>query len=347
MPESLEFELGKAADILVRQMLKLKAGESFLITIDSEGDWRVAEATARAAQAVDAKTAVVWYAAPPGVGAAADPYLPDSLKAAITHCDAWVEFANEYLLYSGPWQEMYKQHRVKYICLGAGMNSEMFVRCLGKINFPVLIEFQNRLYQMTKNARKMRITTHAGTDISFENNPTRPIDNHTGVADNPDIPHMLPGQIGWEPIEETMNGTVVFDGSLYPPIGLLRGPVFLEVKNAKIVKVSGASDAKTFEAWLASWNDPAMYNVVHLCYGCNPGAKLTGNIIEDERVWGVVEWGIGFAPPSVMGKAGPAASHTDGICLNPSIWLDDVQIEKEGRYVEPKLAQLAKKFGKQ
>jgi len=40
--------------------------------------------------------------------------------------------------------------------------------------------------------------------------------------------------------------------------------------------------------------------MAHICYGFNPGAKLTGDIVEDERVWGCVEWGIGHmrsAPP--------------------------------------------------
>lgn len=34
-----------------------------------------------------------------------------------------------------------------------------------------------------------------------------------------------------------------------------------------------------------------------LRYGFNPGAVLTGNIVEDERVWGSTEWGIGYVSP--------------------------------------------------
>ena len=98
MPGYLELELAKAADIIVRELFKLKEGESFLITIDTEADWRVAEATARAAEAVGAKVAVIWHSSPPGYGKVADPYLPDSLKAAIPNCDAWVEFNYEWLL---------------------------------------------------------------------------------------------------------------------------------------------------------------------------------------------------------------------------------------------------------
>jgi leucyl aminopeptidase (aminopeptidase T) len=42
----------------------------------------------------------------------------------------------------------------------------------------------------------------------------------------------------------------------------------------------------------------------------------------------------------------PAPSHTDGICLNTSAWLDGIQILDEGRVVDEELAQLAKELGK-
>ena len=348
MPEYLELELAKAADVLVRELFKLKEGESFLITIDTESDWRVAEATARAAETVGAKVAVIWHTAPPGYGKVADPYLPDPLKAAIPNCDAWVEFNYEWLLYSTPWEEAIKTNRVRYLCL-VGMDAPMMVRCIGKVNFPVLREFQNKISEMTHKAKHMRITTPAGTDVEFDNDPKRPITNEL-FADTPG-PHFLLGQIGWAPIEESINGVIVFDGSFSgggeANLGVLREPIKLTVKEGKIVKVEGGAEAKFVEKWLASFNDPNMYNMAHVCYGFNPGAKLTGVCLEDERVWGSTEWGIGYQGPMFKGKAGPAASHADGICLNSSVWLDDELIMQEGKIIHPELKELAKKLGKE
>ena len=62
-----EFELGKAAKILVEELFKLKAGEEFVITFDTESDMRVVEATARATFAAGAKPIVIWLASPLGV----------------------------------------------------------------------------------------------------------------------------------------------------------------------------------------------------------------------------------------------------------------------------------------
>jgi leucyl aminopeptidase (aminopeptidase T) len=37
--------------------------------------------------------------------------------------------------------------------------------------------------------------------------------------------------------------------------------------------------------------------------------------------------------------------HTDGVICMPSVWLDDVKIEDEGRYVHPELVELCREMG--
>ena len=45
--------------------------------------------------------------------------------------------------------------------------------------------------------------------------------------------HYLSGQIGWTPILETINGTLVFDGSVEPPCGLLTEPIIITVEKVE------------------------------------------------------------------------------------------------------------------
>ena len=85
--------------------------------------------------------------------------------------------------------------------------------------------------------------------------------------------------------------------------------------------------------WLKSFKDPAMHNVSHVSYGFNPGARLTGRMLEDERVYGISCWGFGNQVALLQGKAGSAPAHTDGIIMNPSIWADRFQFEKDGQYL--------------
>lgn len=341
MVNFMDFELAVAAQKLVKDVLKVSSGEEVVITADTSSDWGVVEATARAVAVVGGKPVVFLHQTPVGVGKAADPYLPTrSLKAVLSVADVWIEFNRNWLLYSTPYWEAMSVGRVRYICL-VGMNADMMVRTIGRVNVGLLYDFQRKLAEVTRKSKHMRIKTPAGTDLEFENDPSRPVlveGEVTGPGE-----YMLFGQVDWAPVEESINGVLVFDGSVWPPeeLGLLKNPIKLYVKDGVVRRVEGGLEARIFERWLKSFNDEKMFNVAHLSYGCNPGAKLTGNILEDERVWGVVEWGLGSQSSTFKGRLGPASSHTDGICLNPTLWGDGEKIIDNGEYVHPELRELA------
>lgn len=343
-----EYELGKASTMLTSELFALKPGETIVITADTESDARVVDATARAAFSCGAKPMVIWCASPLGVGKAADPALPlEALTAALCEADAWVEFNNKWLLYSTPFDiSMAKNKKLRYLCL-VGMDVDMMVRVLGRVDYKILKEFQETISEITGKAKHMRMTTPAGEDIEFDNDPQRPMSCETGYADTPG-PHMMAGQIGWAPVFDSINGVIVFDGSLVPPnLGILTQPVKLHIEKGRIARFEGGKEAMEFETWLRRFDHPQMLRLAHVCYGFNPGARLTGNILEDERVWGGTEWGIGQVGPMYIppeGIKGP--SHCDGICLNTSVWLDDKLITENGRILDPYLAKLAKALGK-
>jgi len=344
-----EYELGKASDILTRELFKLKPGETFVITADTESDARVVDATARAAFAIDAKPMVIWLASPLGVGKAADPMLPvKALTAVLKEADAWIEFNNQWLLYSTPYDIAMKENKKLRHMNAVGMNADLMVRCIGRINYPVLGRFLERLREMTMHAKHIRMITPAGEEVEFDNssNPNYLYTLEKGYADTPGS-HMLAGQIAWTPDLESINGTIIFDGSLVPPCGKIDEPIRLTIEKSKVAKIEGGNQAREFEVWLNSFNDPGMFGLAHVSWGFNPGAKLTGDIVEDERIWGATEWGIGNIGPILIAPDGiPAASHTDGICLNTSAWLDGKQLLDKGKVVDKELAKLAKELGK-
>jgi leucyl aminopeptidase (aminopeptidase T) len=347
MIEKYEFEIGKAADILVRELLKIRTGEILVITADTNSDMRVVIAAARAAFSVGAKPMVIWLASPPGIGKVADPELPQkSLTSALKEADAWVEFNSQALTYSTTWDVALEENkRLRYLGL-CSMDVDMMVRCIGRTDYQALREFQTKLFDMTKKAKKVRIVTAAGCNVTFENEPTHPLTLELGYADTPG-PHFMAGQIAWLPKLGTINGSIVFDGSLWPPLGLLKESVKLTIREDRIVDIEGGREAAEFKKWLNGFGDPNMFLLAHVCYGVHPGAKLSGITIEDERVWGCTVWGIGNVGPMLLPPKGrPAKSHTDGICLNSSIYLDDIQIFNEGLAVHPELRDLAIKLGK-
>lgn len=339
-----EYELTKAARTLVEDMFQLKKGETLVITADTESDQRVVEATAACAHAAGAKPMVILLPSPQGVGKAADAMLPvDALAGALCHADAWVEFNNQWLLYSTPFEiAVEKNPTLRYLCL-VGMNVDMMVRTIGRVNQPALSAFQKQVTDATSQCSRMRITSPAGTDLTFEMEPAYAVVCDDGNASGPGI-HMLGGQISVFPRFESIAGTLVFDGSVTPPCALLAEPIRMTVEKGRVTTVAGGSQAGELLDWLHSFNDPNMFRLAHCSYGFNPGAKLTGNVLEDERVWGCMEWGLGYvshldAPPGIDAK-----SHTDGICLKASVWLDDRQIMDQGTIIDPDLKALAKEI---
>lgn len=159
---------------------------------------------------------------------------------------------------------------------------------------------------------------------------------------------MMCGQISWCPIEETINGKLVFDAAIFPPtdMGILSGNVELTLEEGRVTKIEGGKDAQRFQAWLESFDDPNMFRLAHYSLGFNPGVtEATGRIVEDERIFGCMEFGIGSQGKMIRGSYWTAASHTDGVVSKPSIILDGVTLEEKGKYVDPELVEICKKMG--
>ena len=344
MVEFLEFELMRAAMKLVRDVLKVSNNEEVVITADTASDWSVVKATARAISAVGGKPVVFLHETPVGVGKAGDPYLPvKTLTATLVSADVWIEFNRNWLLYSTPYWEAVTRGKARYICL-VGMYVDAMVRMIGRVNIELMYRFQRKLAEVTARFKEMHITSSSGMDVAFENDPSRPI-LVEGEVSGPGE-YMLFGQVDWAPKEDSINGVIVFDGSIWPPeeLGILRSPIKIYVREGRVYKIEGGYEATLFEKWLRSLNDEKMYNIAHISYGCNPGAKLSGNILEDERIWGAVEWGLGSQSPTFKGKLGPAISHTDGVCLRPTVIGDEEIIIRDGEFAHPDLVELASKL---
>jgi len=342
-----EFELGHAADILTRDLLKLKSGETFVITADTESNAEVVNATARAAFAIGAKPMVIWLASPLGVGRAADPMLPvEALTGALRGADAWIEFNRQWLLYSTPHDEAMRENkRLRYLCL-VGMNPDMMVRCIGRVDHEALKRFLEKAGNVLRAADRIHVTSPSGTELEFRNIAGRGALIRDGYADQPGT-FMMGGFIAWAPDLESISGTLVFDGSLSPPCGRLEEPIRTTIEAGVLVGIEGGPQAKQLVQYLDAFDHPRMRRIAHSSFGFHPNARLSGDIVEDERVWGCTEWGIGHVGATLIPPNGiPAPSHSDGQSLNCSVWLDDRPMLETGRVVHPELVELARALGK-
>lgn len=329
----IQLELAKAAKTIVEYICNLRRGEEVLIYADTAVDRTVAEQIAEAAHVAGGIVSLVLYETRPEV----DIEPPPPLAAAMREADLIIELAEKYIIHTEAYLEALKTARI--LCL-TGMTAEMMKRCIADVDYPKMLELGDALVEVLKQGDKMEVKTPGGTDLRCEPG-NRPVEHNATRISTPGEESFLGGQVSWYPVESTINGTLVFDGSIWPPedLGLLKQPIKLRIEKGEIRNIEGGTEAERLESWLESFNDSKMFKIAHFSYGFNPGARLSGKILEDERVFGCIELGIGSQVPSF--EVGPASAHTDGIMLNPTLILDDEVIEREGKFIHPQLAKIA------
>ena len=330
----LSFEVANAALKLVRDVMLVKEGENVVITADTSADFRVVEAVAGAAYSVGANPVIIHY--PTSGKAFEEPIRP--VADAVEHADVWIELAY-YCSMHTPCFKKALENGARYTCL-TGMDVIMLVNTVGRVNYDVLLEFGEYLTDKVHRSNEVIVTDKNGTNL-VGYNQGRGVKHSGQRATKKGYPVMLGGQVSWCPVEETINGKLIFDAALFPPdtLGLLNS-------NVELTLEKGGKDAAIFEKWLSKFNDPNMFRLAHYSIGFNPGVtKPTGRIVEDERLFGCIEMGIGSQGASLMGACWDAASHTDGIVSKPTILLDGYKLEENGIYVDPEARKFCKTLG--
>jgi leucyl aminopeptidase (aminopeptidase T) len=332
--EYYEIELAHAAHKLVTEVRPIQPGHQVLITADTATDTRVVRATAGAVYAVGGMPTVISYPTLP----APMHKPPEPVRQAVMGANVWFDFSVAYQLYSPAYHAAIENGCI-YVCL-TGMDVDMMVRTIGRVMYAPLQKMATCLYQLSQAAETVHVTSPAGTDVRMCVDKAGDPFWEPPPADG-GFPQMLGGQSGFMIHRESFEGMLVFDGALWPPaqLGVLHTPVRLSIEGGYIKEIEGDVEATIFSRWLESFQHPEAYLMDHACYGFNPGVvRPTGRILEDERIFGCMQFGIGATD-----YGSPA--HTDGVVLNPSVWLDDVQIEEAGRYVHPELVELCHAMG--
>ena len=339
--EYLSFELAKGAMTLAKDVMLIKQGENVVITGDTSTDRRVMDAAAAAVYAIGGIPTVITYATAHDAGI--EPPAP--IAAAVTKADVWIEFTYAYVMHCPAFRAS-MDAGTRYICL-TGMDVEMMVKTIARVDYDTMIEFGEYMKSVLEKTDEVVVKCSNGTDLKAYNKG-RGIRHSGQRATKKGYPVMLGGQISWCPVEETINGTLVFDGAIWPPMEIckLAATVKLTLEKGSVTKVEGGAEAKIFENWLKSFNAPNSLRLAHYSLGFNPGVtRTTGRIVEDERVFGCMEFGIGSQGKAIMGAFWTAPSHTDGTVNRPTMIFDGRTFEENGVYLDAAAREFCKKLG--
>jgi leucyl aminopeptidase (aminopeptidase T) len=338
--ENQKENLEKAASILIKDLLCLKKGEKLLIYVDQGSDLAVAQS-------------IQDYAGE--IGVQAELYkLNDRLefserlneftaKIESEHYDAICELSEQYFYPTIAWRKALERNARIYSL--AAMDAQSFIRCIGQVNHESMFRLGTKLGQLLKTAKTIHIRTAKGTDIKFRmqarmNRFLRSLLKsmkkelsyvmaQSGTPLQPGQCTFLGGQIAFQGIPGTIEGTAVVDGYLWPPkeAGQIQDPIILTVKKGYVTDIGGCPVKSKI---LTQWLEGKSRKVKHFCMGFHPNAKLSGGLTEAERVYGSIAIGFGDYP-----------FHSDGIMNNPTIWVNDEILEQNGFFTHKSLPSLA------
>jgi leucyl aminopeptidase (aminopeptidase T) len=188
------------------------------------------------------------------------------------------------------------------------------------------------LNQLLETAHQAEVTTPAGTRLALSlagREPQTPPDD--GLYRQPGAFGNLPaGEAYIAPVEGSADGIVVVDGSM-APLGLVQTPIRLTVRQGRVVQISGGAQATRLEELLGDINHAGAWMVGELGIGTNDHARLTGNVLEDEKVMGTVHVGLG-RNVDFGGTVDSPAQH-DGVLRAPTLILDGQTVIQEGRFL--------------
>ena len=208
-----------------------------------------------------------------------------------------------------------------------GITSDTLIRCM-TADHERILELTNLVAERMKGVKTIRIETKSGTDISIPISK-RKIISSTGVLRTIGESGNLPsGEVYVAPWEEKTNGKVVFDGSM-AELGIIQEPIFVTIKDGYIVNIEGKEQAQDFKNLLDKVGNADAKAVAEFGIGTNYKARISGDILEDEKVMGTVH--IAFGNNVTMGGKISVASHIDGIIMKPTVYFDDDLIMEEGR----------------
>ena len=209
-----------------------------------------------------------------------------------------------------------------------GITIDAMARCLSA-DYDKIIELTHFIAKKLEGVYNIRVVTEKGTDITMPVKGRKIIPS-TGVLKNKGESGNLPsGEVYLAPWEDHSNGNVVIDGSM-AGVGIIEEPIVIEVRNGYAEEVKGGKEAeKLVELFEKSGRDARA--VAEFGIGTNYKAKLTGMILEDEKVFGTIH--IAFGNNITMGGRISVNSHMDGLVTEPDVYFDDELIMEKGKMV--------------
>ncbi|MDQ0494397.1 aminopeptidase [Paenibacillus brasilensis] len=207
-----------------------------------------------------------------------------------------------------------------------GMTDDMFMNGAIAADYPKVKALTEEVTALLTAAKQVRIEKD-GYSLSFAIEGRNGVPS-TGMYLNPGESGNLPsGEAYIAPLEGTAQGQIMVDGSV-AGIGALKEPLLLTVQNGRLIAAEGEAGQPLLDM-LGEGNGRML---AEFGIGTNDKARITGVVLEDEKVYGTIH--VAFGSNNTFGGTVAAGVHIDGVVQKPDVYLDDCLIMKAGQLLE-------------
>lgn len=205
-----------------------------------------------------------------------------------------------------------------------GITEDMFLEGAIAADYTEVKALTEKVTERLTGARQVRIEKD-GRSLTFSIAGRSGVPS-TGMYLEPGQSGNLPsGEAYIAPAEGTASGQIVADGSV-AGIGKLSSPLLLTIEQGRLVRAEGGVEA---DKLLRMLGDGDGRQLAEFGIGTNDKARITGVVLEDEKVYGTIH--VAFGSNHTFGGTVDAGVHIDCVVVGPDVYLDDVPVMEKGR----------------
>jgi leucyl aminopeptidase (aminopeptidase T) len=310
--------LARAVRTVVRRCLAVAPGENVLVVVD-EPLQDVGEALRREAQVAEADAVLAVMSA--RVNHGVEP--PPPIAAALAACDVFIAPASRSLSHTQA-----RKRATDNGARGATMptvTADMLARLMD-VDFDVLRARSQAVSELLSAADEAHVTCPRGTDLRLD------LRGREGIADDGDL--SAPGSFGNLPCGEGFVAPAGGEGTVatrsLASIGLVQGhPAHLTIEDGRLTTATAPEGERLYELLTQAGEQGT--NLAELGVGTNERARLTGNVLEDEKMLGTIH--VAFGASAGIGGTVSVPIHLDVVVTDATLTIGATTVLDAGRYV--------------
>lgn len=302
----------RVAQIVINKCLKISPGESLLIVCDDKLTG-IAEVCYKVAK--EKNIAVVLLKMRQRRLHGEEP--PREIASALKVADAAILLTSMSLSHTKARKEASAKFGTRIVSL-PGITPEIFKRSID-LDYSILKKRVDVIAKRLTLSKHLEIYTDSGTHLTMSTKNRRGFSDNGVYTTFGAFGNLPAGEACISPCEGTTEGTLVIDASA-PLVGKLKHPIKIKIKRGLAQGIPLPKIAKLIKPL-----GKRALNIAELGIGLNRKAKVTGNILEDEKSYGTAHLAIG-ANISFGGNVS-CPCHLDFVFFNPTIIIDGKRLK--------------------